>query len=66
MKDNKTCISGGVGFSGLLAIAFIVLKLTGCIGWDWIWVLAPIWISTLISVACIILAIVIYKLKDKS
>lgn len=36
--------SGGIGFSGLLAVAFIVLKLTGVIGWSWWWVLSPIWI----------------------
>ena len=35
--------SGGIGFSGLLTIVFIVLKLTGHINWSWIWVLAPLW-----------------------
>lgn len=35
--------SSGVGFSGLLTIVFIVLKLTGHINWSWIWVLAPLW-----------------------
>lgn len=34
---------GGVGFFGLLGIAFIVLKLTGVIDWPWLWVLAPLW-----------------------
>ena len=36
--------SGGIGFCGLLTIAFIVLKLTKCIAWSWWWVFAPIWI----------------------
>lgn len=31
-------------FLSLLAVAFIVLKLTDFIAWSWIWVLAPIWI----------------------
>lgn len=35
--------SGGIGFFGLLAITFIVLKLVGVIDWAWFWVLAPIW-----------------------
>ena len=35
--------SGGIGFSGLLTIVFIVLKLTGHINWSWVWVLAPLW-----------------------
>jgi hypothetical protein len=34
---------GGVGFLGLLSIAFIVLKLTGVISWGWAWVLLPLW-----------------------
>lgn len=37
-------VSGGIGFSGLLTITFIVLKLCGVISWNWIWVLAPMWI----------------------
>lgn len=37
--------ASGIGFTGLLALAFIVLKLTGAITWSWIWVLSPIWIS---------------------
>ena len=36
--------AGGIGFCGLLTIAFIVLKLLGVINWSWIWVLSPIWI----------------------
>lgn len=39
--NNKNC---GVGFFGLLTIAFVILKLCGIITWSWIWVLAPIWI----------------------
>ena len=35
--------STGVGFTDLLAILFIGLKLTGCIQWSWIWVLIPVY-----------------------
>jgi hypothetical protein len=42
-KSSKS--SGGIGFTGALQIAFIVLKLTNNISWPWIWVLAPTWIS---------------------
>ena len=41
---NSDSTKGGVGFCGLLAIAFIVLKLIGVITWSWVWVLSPIWI----------------------
>ena len=37
-SSNKGA-AGGVGFCGLLTIAFIVLKLTGVIAWSWWWVL---------------------------
>ncbi|WP_266031195.1 hypothetical protein [Brucella intermedia] len=34
-----------IGFPGLLALIFIVLKLTGVIAWSWLWVLSPLWIG---------------------
>lgn len=43
MSSNNNSSSTGIGFLGLLTIAFIVLKLTKCIAWSWWWVLAPIW-----------------------
>lgn len=50
MKENKTTANGGIGFVGLLTIAFIVLKLVGVITWSWVWVLSPLWISAVIYV----------------
>ena len=43
MKTSNS--STGIGFSGLLTLVFIVLKLIGKISWKWIWVLSPIWIT---------------------
>ena len=58
--ENNT--SGGIGFCGLLTIVFIVLKLCNVISWSWVWVLAPIWIPTLIAIILLlILKYVIYK-----
>lgn len=49
MKNDKVVVkAGGVGFTGLLTIVFIVLKLLGKISWSWIWVLSPLWIPTAI------------------
>lgn len=39
--------SSGIGFFGVLTIAFIVLKLTGVIAWSWWLVLAPAWIAVI-------------------
>ena len=35
----------GMGFTSVLALIFIVLKLCKVITWCWWWVLSPIWIS---------------------
>lgn len=43
--------SGGIGFFGVLAIVFIVLKFLGVINWSWIWVLSPIWLPIILAIA---------------
>jgi len=54
MSDVQTS-SGGIGFTGLLTIVFIILKLTHVIAWSWWWVLSPIWISFLFAIAIFVL-----------
>ena len=54
-ETTKTTTTSGIGFAGLLTIAFIVLRLCGVISWKWIWVLSPIWIS--ISICILIWAV---------
>ena len=44
MSNNNNSSRGGIGFVGLLQIAFIVLRLCGVIKWSWLWVMAPAWI----------------------
>lgn len=53
MKNNQS--KAGVTALELLAITFIVLKLTKVISWSWLWVLSPVWMSAAIVVICIIL-----------
>lgn len=50
--------SGDAGFLSLLTLLFIGLKLTGYIGWSWLWVLSPLWIPLAIVAAFILSAIV--------
>ena len=45
---NVSNYGGGVSFTGLLTIAFIVLKLTGVINWSWLWVLLPVLVPIVI------------------
>jgi hypothetical protein len=47
-----------IGFGGLLAIVFIVLKLTKVITWSWLWVLAPIWIPIGIALLYLVLMVI--------
>ena len=51
--------SSGIGFSGLLTIVFITLKLCGVITWSWLWVLSPIWISAILVVLVFIIAFIV-------
>jgi hypothetical protein len=44
-SSSSSSSSSGIGFAGLLTIAFIVLKLTNVIDWSWWWVLSPMWIG---------------------
>jgi hypothetical protein len=56
VSDTNSGTSGGIGFTGLLTILFIALKLTHVIDWSWWWVLAPIWIG--FALALVIFALV--------
>jgi uncharacterized integral membrane protein len=59
--------SGGIGFSGLLTVAFIVLKLTHVIDWSWWWVLSPLWIGLVLAVligACVLIVVGIADIRD--
>lgn len=53
---SKDTNSGGIGFTGLLTLLFIGLKLAGIIDWPWLWVLSPAWISTIVVAVIIIIA----------
>lgn len=55
MSNNNNSRNGGIGFTGLLQIAFIVLKLCGVINWSWLWVLSPTWISIILVIAFILI-----------
>lgn len=61
MREKQTIVSGGIGFVGLLTIAFIVLKLLGIITWSWVWVLSPIWIDAIL----VIVLLVVVLLADR-
>ena len=63
-KKNTAVASSGIGFSGLLTIAFIVLKLCGIISWSWVWVLAPLWISVALTLAIVLIVLIVIAIAN--
>ena len=57
--ENKNVNIHFPRFSTLLGLAFIILKLCGVITWSWIWILAPIWISWIITLFVILIVAII-------
>jgi hypothetical protein len=55
MADKTVTASSGIGFTGILTVLFIALKLTHYVDWSWWWVLAPSWIlpALLLGIAAI-------------
>lgn len=65
MNNNNNSSNGkGIGFCGLLTIAFIVLKLTNIIKWSWLWVLSPCWIPLVLLILVVVFAILFKTLKN--
>lgn len=62
MKQNSDGNTVRVGFTGLLTLLFIGLKLTNQIDWSWWWVLSPLWITFILI---LILAFIITIMENK-
>ena len=59
MEDTKKITVNFGGIGTILAIVFMVLKLTGHIDWSWVWVFAPIWIPLALAVGILIIYFVV-------
>ena len=64
-NENNVNVSSGIGFMGVLQIVFIVLKLVKVINWSWIWVLSPTWVPFSITVICLLIVWIIYKIEER-
>jgi energy-coupling factor transporter transmembrane protein EcfT len=53
MKNNDN----GIGFTGLLQIVLITLKLLDKITWRWVWVLSPAWIYAIIFILLVFFSV---------
>ena len=65
MSNGSTSTTGGIGFLGVLTIAFIVLKLCHVIEWSWWWVLSPIWIPLSVLVLIWIVFLIFISIKKR-
>ena len=65
MQKDKEVKTVGLGFVDALTLLFIVLKLTGQIDWNWIWVLSPIWISISFLAVLAIVILLIGRIVDR-
>jgi hypothetical protein len=66
MSSSSSSSSGGIGFTGLLTVLFVGLKLTGHITWSWWWVLSPIIISTsivILFILALLIGAIIFEMK---
>lgn len=66
MRNEKknSAAGGGIGATGLLGVAFVVLKLCGVIDWSWWWVLSPFWIPLAFYIG-VVLAVILYTIIHK-
>lgn len=62
--DNNSAPKG-IGFTGLLQVAFIVLKLCGVIKWSWWCVLLPTIIPIGLAAMIVAVAFIIAVVKDE-
>lgn len=65
MRDHQPTTYSGIGFFGALQIVFIVLKLTGTIGWSWFWVLSPLMAQVAIVCLMLLAALIFFLIFRK-
>jgi hypothetical protein len=63
--NNDTSYYGGVGFSGLLQVVFITLKILGKITWSWWFVLMPTWIGIALFLFLVGIVVVVSLISAK-
>ena len=66
MQEKQTASGGGIGFAGLLTLAFIVLKLLHKIEWSWVWVLSPAWIGLALGILAFVVVLIVNIVANRS
>ncbi len=63
MKKEDAQTASGISLPVVVFVVFLILKLTGLIGWSWWWVTSPLWIVAGIILILTILYIVVFSLR---
>ena len=63
-QETKVARSGGLGFSSILTIVFIVLKLCKVISWNWFWVLSPIIFSIGLAFLLVVISLILTAIAN--
>lgn len=61
--EVKYIREGGISFSGLLFITFLVLKLCNVINWSWWWVTAPLWVPIALILIIFLVFLIVLIIK---
>ena len=61
-KEKHSLI--GLSFTQTLLLIFIVLKLTDCITWSWLWALSPLWIPVAFILGLFVVVFVVVFVVD--
>lgn len=62
-KSDSGANSAGTIVSGMLGVAFVVLKLCGVINWSWWWVTAPFWGMLAIVIAILAVVAIVWLVR---
>ena len=63
-NNQKPIATGGVSATGLLGVAFIILKLCHVIDWSWWWVSAPFWGPLVIAFVCMAVVLCVAAFQE--
>ena len=62
--DNKNSGEGGLGFSIILFLIFLVLKLCNVITWSWWWVTSPLWTGAILYILFLVGVFIYYYRQE--
>jgi hypothetical protein len=65
MKENDSGKYSGIGFTGILQLAFIILKLLKIVDWPWVLIFAPVLIIIGLIVLIMVILEIVFLISDR-